>query len=822
MIVLSLSPEWNDSSSQATYTQPNQAFQPVTSQLSQPGQAQSGTSQTSPPEHPLQVTQEPVIIDPENLTKEQLVDLLVKYCADFTELKSRFDYLKNLTERLSKPPPLGDQSVILNINSKMSTDLFKYTKANNVDTYIPREGFKFKLVRQYKEVLWHTLNRALYANKVDVYDSAPYKVTKEDGTEEFVDKHKAIIHHSDGKQSEVLFTLEPEDNVFLVQLDIGIKHSTKAFVYKRNPVLHRQKFICKPEFLFTKVWNNGRVVWPPVPDPSKPEEETLYSRKVLIDSSDGSPRLRVFFYGANEEDDDDEADPNYVIVPNPNLASLQVSRPTDVQPPSQDTMAVVSPQKETGVKPAPTPETAFLDKSEYPPEIKLYEPYPSDTTKVIELDQDKYMVVKPEDNVFNYQFKPEVKCNFLAYNTTQVWYHDITLHKDPYASWISYRHQNRIFVFATNLFIFEKQSDENWPGRPLYIKFYAYDPIENLNDLEINPTQYELKDTPVSNEFTFKFKDNVKCSEVRHMDIVIWSYNKSRDGTNFPKHVVFVEDTTITVVLEGKEFTFNADGSTPQAQPAPVTEAAPAPGPGKPTQDGQEAQAAVLTMDQLQQSTSQAAALTKDGTAQKEASVDIQLSLDHDDGEDVDFSLLQEHDRNVGQTTPIMGLIAEGKVPSDDESNPPQTKGTTPDGVEFSDVKLPKDDEDNEPVSSPVTAQIQRAGAVAQRAQPRTISTSALTAKAASAQPGSTGSLRVDLDFVDSEDEDEDFELIKRKLVPSQPKKQVEGASEATATKKPDAGSMVTGQDTVSQSIPESNQTPDTTTDNDQDQFEHR
>ncbi|UKJ89404.2 hypothetical protein MACJ_002654 [Theileria orientalis] len=797
MIVMSLSANWGgNSSSQASSPQPNQGTPKQETETSQPVQVQPGTPETSASNISEQPTQVKPEVEPENMTKEELVELLILYTAQLEEWNSHREYLKRNIERILQPPKLYDRSVVLNINSKMSTDLFKYTKENNVDTYIAREGFKFKLIKQYNEVLWHTLNRAFYANKVDVSFHGPATIMKEDGTEEVVDAHKAVIHHLDGKQSEVLFKMKPEENVFLVQLDVGIKHSTKAFVYKRNQVKHRQKFICKPEFLFTKVRNNGKVVWPPaIPADSDQKEETFYSRKVLIDSSDGSPNLRVFFYGSKEDDDDDEADPDYVIVPNPNLSSFQASRPTEAAPSGQESMAGVSTKKQPDVKRLPIPESQILDASQYPSEIKLYVPDPTDPTKASLLGQHFYDVAKPEDHVYDFYLKPGVKCNSLEFNAKQVWAHDPKVHGAAYPSWFSYRHQSRIFVFVSNLYIYQKQSDESWSGRPLQIKFYSLDPVEKLNDVEVTPLQYELKDKPGANEFTFKFREDVNCSEVSHGENVLWSYN-AKDGPDFPKQVDFVEDTTIKVVFDGKETLYSLDGSAPQTSITAGADAAPAAESQQPTQQGQETQAEVMTMDQLQQSASQsqASAGQKDG-----ASVDIQLTHDtstdddSDSGEEIDFS---ESEDNAQPATPShgvqqkpgdiklplsvsydstqaaedtegCGLIAEGKVPDDDDD----TNATSaPLSGSFQDVKMPTGEDEEE----------SEGGASSPIAQP-----------ADSGSAGTTGisALGGDIDFVDEDDEEELDEETgdKGKVVAGEVK-------EATETKEPDTGTEGTGE----------------------------
>ncbi|UKK02411.2 hypothetical protein MACK_002503 [Theileria orientalis] len=724
-------------------------LQSVTPDTSKPDQVQSVTPDTSMPDQVPSATPEtsgamPIVeiikvktkVEPQDMTKEELIDVLVKYTAEIEELKSHFEYLKNMVERITKPPKVFDQSVILNINSKMSTDLFKYTKNNDTYTYVPRDGFKFKLVRQYKDVLWHTINRAQFADKVDVFDT-PIKVKKDDGTEEEVDKFKAIIHHCDGKESEVLFTIEPEENVYLVQLDVGVKHSTKAFVYKKNEVKQRQKFICKPEFLFTKVWNNGRVVWPPAPDPEKPDE-IFYSNKVLIDSSDGSPMLRVFFYGSkDEQDDDDENDPDYVIVPNPNLSSLQVSRPTEAAPTPKDTMAAVTSKMQPDIQQPAIPESEILDKSEHPSEIKLYTSDPSDPTKPSVLGDDQYIVTKPEDNVFNYFINSGVKCNALKWNDSNIWDHDPKLHGTTFPSWISYRYGSRIFVFVSQLHSYDKLADDSWTYRLHHIKLFTFDPIENLNDLVLNPSQYTLKDKIGTVEFSFEFNVGVKCSEVRYEDTVIWSYNQANDGPNFPKFVHYVDNKKIKVAFEGKEILFGVDGSIMDTTITQVSEATPAADSLQPTQAGQETETTVLTRDKLQQSASQAAARSPTGTDQKEsASVKIDLtqdtpqakvdsskssaSTDGDSGEDIILDVSEVKVQPKSELSPVkqlavksqqvalsgsdresdsakdpdlIGVVAEGTVPDDDDDNTPKPRSSMPGGT-FKDVKLPKDEEE--------------------------------------------------------------------------------------------------------------------------------
>ncbi|UKK01494.2 hypothetical protein MACK_002309 [Theileria orientalis] len=497
--------------------------------------------------------------DLESKTKEQLVDLVNTFTKDINGWKKECAELSEQVQRLIRPSMSNKYPLALRIDVRENNYKYSYSRKDKTETYTAKYAFLFKLVRQHKTIIWHTLKKDLYANKVEI-----------------VNEEKANIYHVNGEVSEIEFDPEPEVFViYLVEANVNVKHSTNELIYKYNKKKNREKFICRSGYLIDKIWRNEKVVWPPnvAEEEGKKSPDPVYSHKVVIEKLENSkPNMRVFFHESEEpqDDDDDETDPDYIIVPDPdNPENFKPSVPFPLPPDHPP----VSPQVQTQ-PPSPllTPDgKPGLKPEDYPPGLKLFGVDPSDSEKSILLTQYSLAVSILSEEVYNYDLSAEAKCNSVTFEDKTVWKYDPSEHGDKHPLKISYRYSRKVFVFLSVPFVFEKQADGEWQASQLSIGFFSLDTANPPNLVEINYSQYELRDNSANNEeFIFEFKAGVKCSEVRFRGNQVWRHNPTRFKDNFPKIVGFLKDKTIAIVIGELRILVNlaASRATTQTQQA--------------------------------------------------------------------------------------------------------------------------------------------------------------------------------------------------------------------------------------------------------------
>ncbi|BAM41523.1 uncharacterized protein TOT_030000786 [Theileria orientalis strain Shintoku] len=354
------------------------------------------------------------------------------------------DELSAHVQRLISPSAKNIYPVVLKTTDLTNSKFFDYSKQGNKHIYTAKEGFLANMVKHYKTLLWHTLKRDEFANKV-----------------ELVDDKKAIIYHVNETTTEKDLTL------YMLELLMDIKHSTDEVIYKKNEKKKIEKFICKPLFIIDKAWNNNQAVWTAQPDPTQPNSGPLYSRKIVVNNSEDPPSVRVFFYGGSDEgDDDDEADPDYVIVPNPDVPTGRTFQSEKAPSAFRQTQAffpIPSHINADASVSTPTPDPAD-DSSECPAEIKFYANDPNDANKTLELDSNSYQWKKIGRGRHDCDFNEGVKCTFVVCDGIEVWKFG-DFQSNQYPKQVSYTNGALININFPGLNIsYEKGTVPKWFG----------------------------------------------------------------------------------------------------------------------------------------------------------------------------------------------------------------------------------------------------------------------------------------------------------------------------------------------------------------------
>ncbi|XP_954470.1 SfiI-subtelomeric fragment related protein family member, putative [Theileria annulata] len=160
--------------------------------------------------------------------------------------------------------------------------------------------------------------------------------------------------------------------------------------------------------------------------------------------------------------------------------------------------------------------------------------------------------VKESDT--EYKFKPGSNCTCIKYNDTEVWKHT-TQHGDKYPTSVVFNNLNRNYLVVEstrnyrNIFQFENSQfkslganeklnhDHNSTGvfDPGKLKFMTTDPSDSSKLVDLDLSKYSLHHPTL---ITFKFKESVKCAEVRYDDLLVWKYLSTDHEEEFPTAVV--------------------------------------------------------------------------------------------------------------------------------------------------------------------------------------------------------------------------------------------------------------------------------------------
>uniref|UniRef100_A0A3B0MLT1 SfiI-subtelomeric related protein family member, putative n=1 Tax=Theileria annulata TaxID=5874 RepID=A0A3B0MLT1_THEAN len=162
-----------------------------------------------------------------------------------------------------------------------------------------------------------------------------------------------------------------------------------------------------------------------------------------------------------------------------------------------------------------------------------------------------YEVKEPDTT---YKFNTDPKCTCIKYDNTEVWKHSSD-HGEKFPTSVSFNNMNRNYLVVEssgsyrNIFQFQNNEfkllganeklnyDHNSTGvfDPSKLKFMTTDSSDSSQLVEIDFTKYSVQQPTL---ITYKFKESVKCAEVRYDDLLVWKYVMSEHEEMFPSAVV--------------------------------------------------------------------------------------------------------------------------------------------------------------------------------------------------------------------------------------------------------------------------------------------
>ncbi|BAM42444.1 uncharacterized protein TOT_040000811 [Theileria orientalis strain Shintoku] len=197
-------------------------------------------------------------------------DLIVLY---YRRSKWRFreELLESEIESLKQPPNLNNTGIVLNIGSIINGDLFNFIREENLDSFTPKEGHFFKILRQNRSMIWSTTNPNQYANAIHI-----------------LYKKSAFISQVNRRWKIIEFKPEPEylelENN-LITLDIKQKKTTDCIKFGVYPGFI--KFIATNINIFNKIIDGCNTIWEP--------KNGKYSKTVTVKTTGkGIKTVRVF------------------------------------------------------------------------------------------------------------------------------------------------------------------------------------------------------------------------------------------------------------------------------------------------------------------------------------------------------------------------------------------------------------------------------------------------------------------------------------------------------------------------------------------------
>ncbi|UVC54543.1 hypothetical protein MACJ_004094 [Theileria orientalis] len=182
--------------------------------------------------------------EPDEIAINFTHDLLVLYYRR-GKWRSSEELLESEIESLKQPPIPNNSGIVLNISSKIYGNLFNFISDENLETFTPKEGYFFKILRQKRMIIWSVTNPNQYAASIYIWY-----------------KSLALICQVNRRWKAINFEPEPEylelkNN--LVTLDITQKANTKyiGYVWKWD----FDNFIARDINLFNKVINGPDTIW---------------------------------------------------------------------------------------------------------------------------------------------------------------------------------------------------------------------------------------------------------------------------------------------------------------------------------------------------------------------------------------------------------------------------------------------------------------------------------------------------------------------------------------------------------------------------------
>ncbi|UKK00442.2 hypothetical protein MACK_000514 [Theileria orientalis] len=182
--------------------------------------------------------------------------------------------------------------------------------------------------------------------------------------------------------------------------------------------------------------------------------------------------------------------------------------------------------------------------------IKLYT-VDSLSNVIRELSFSEYQLNEHSDE-FEFEFKRGQFCDEIKYKGNKIWTYDSTKYNNEYPSYVRYKKDGTKFIvgFADSFAVFEIDCDGNFKKTELFIKLYQEDPSDASKNLELQGSDYVLKEE--NDIFTFALDKNVDCSMVKMEGKELWKFDSSIDDSH-PTQVFYWNDRS-KVILDFPKF----------------------------------------------------------------------------------------------------------------------------------------------------------------------------------------------------------------------------------------------------------------------------
>ncbi|UKK00346.2 hypothetical protein MACK_000418 [Theileria orientalis] len=132
---------------------------------------------------------------------------------------------------------------VLNISEIKNCDEYRWFVSNDIITCIANDKYGFKLVRQNKTVLWHTINRNNYSNVVECDNK----------------NHTVTVYKLDKTKDKTDFQPEQRDKTKLITVDIEKRTNNEFYTYERRVEL--DVFAPVKPYLVNKIVNGIQPLW---------------------------------------------------------------------------------------------------------------------------------------------------------------------------------------------------------------------------------------------------------------------------------------------------------------------------------------------------------------------------------------------------------------------------------------------------------------------------------------------------------------------------------------------------------------------------------
>ncbi|UVC50253.1 hypothetical protein MACK_004129 [Theileria orientalis] len=422
--------------------------------------------------------------------------------------------------------------LILDLENKIDSPFFNCTKQKNTYTYLTKDDFVFRLVKEGANILHDAEAEEECAKKVRYWEG-----------------EKAVIFENDGTSRELLLN---------ICVDVNQKRNTGRVIYEKDDWEGIHTFTALPSVFISTVKRGDEVLW-------SRDEGGLYASKISVSGYNDKLNIKIGYQGHPHIQDIEDGTEHLS-----DEVSYSFSGSSKCDKVLYNTRHVWTCPKDKD------PKFLHLRKSgnkifvSTKPKFYIVTKGSKDVN-----DATKYYHKKVSDDEGHYFFNRRAMCTEVGIDGEAIWKHSVGTYGGAYPKAVSYYGNDELVVTFSEFSLtfnryrgkwrclsagslvasvpqksedHKKVSEVTTPAASEsdkatahpHIELFEVHPTDPNYNVELDKSKYSFsKDKFTDNVFNYSFNDDSRCTLIKHRGTALWHYDTSVDDRQYPKSLIY-------------------------------------------------------------------------------------------------------------------------------------------------------------------------------------------------------------------------------------------------------------------------------------------